>query len=158
MMADKLIIDANLLLLLVIGALDNGGQIKNSKRLGGYDWADYEVVVKLMGTFRSVHITPYIAAEVSNLIDLRNQARTRAFAVAKVLFSEFGQVDSLISRDVGGPVFLGFGITDASLVELAKSYTILTNDSRLLPLLWASCEANILPFDQARQIVRQGSR
>ena len=85
-MAKNLIIDTNLLLLLVIGAVEGGRHIKNSKRLGAFDLDDYNTVLKIMATYDEIFITPYIATEVSNLIDLNGNPGVLAYKIARELF------------------------------------------------------------------------
>jgi len=142
-----LIIDANLLVLLIIGSVEGGRHIKNSKRLKAFTRSDYENVVKIMANFDDVSITPYLAAEVSNLIDLKGHARELAFAVAQQLFGNiFKQIDVELARDCHSDFFANFGIADSSLIHLAPDYAILTNDHRLLVPLFAACETNIVPY------------
>ena len=147
----KLIIDSNLLLLLVIGAVEGGRHIRNSKRLKKFDIRDYHAVLDVMANYQEVCITPYIAAEVSNLIDLSGYAARLAYETARVLFSQFSQIHSDIASDSAPEVFLAYGITDSSLVRLATSHTILTDDQRLFGALFSACAKNILPFDVVRK-------
>ena len=95
-MEKRLIVDTNLLLLLVIGAVEGGIHIKNSKRLNDYDYEDYHRVLKVVSEFEAVYITPYIATEVSNLIDLTGGARELVFAFSRELFSEFNKINVVI--------------------------------------------------------------
>lgn len=146
-MSRRLIIDTNLLLLLVIGAVEEGRHIKNSKRLGAFSISDYDNVVKIMSEYDEVHITPYIATEVSNLIDLNGNARSLAFMIAQDLFCNiFKRIDVTLDTDCGSEFFLNFGITDSSLIKLAPYYFILTHDYRLLPPLFKSSENTIIPY------------
>ncbi|HBO2483051.1 TPA: hypothetical protein VDV13_001616 [Pseudomonas aeruginosa] len=146
----KLIIDTNLLLLLVIGAVEEGRHIRNSNRLNGFDILDYNVVLEVIKNHKEVFITHYIATEVSNLIDLKGHASELAYNVARVLFSQFTQIESDVGQDCELENFLFYGITDSSLVRLAPEYTILTNDNRLLGPLFDACEKNIIPFEVAK--------
>ncbi|OJT30933.1 hypothetical protein BOP96_10135 [Pseudomonas sp. FSL W5-0203] len=138
MSSPRLIIDTNLLLLLVIGAIEEGRHISSSSRLKSYNEEDYQVVVKFMGRFTDVYITPYIATEVSNLIDLNGYARIMAFEAAQLLFSQFQQIDSNISADSAAKLFSTYGLTDTSLIGLVSDYTILTNDGRMSQPLYAA--------------------
>lgn len=142
-----LIIDANLLVLLIIGSVEGGRHIKNSKRLKAFTRSDYENVVKIMANYDDVYVTPYLAAEVSNLIDLKGYARELAFAVAQQLFGDiFKQIDVELVRDCRSEFFSSFGLADSSLINLAPDYAILTNDHRLLEPLFAASETNIIPY------------
>ncbi len=144
-MKRKLIIDANLLLLLVIGAVEEGRHIGASKRLNGFSLDDYDDVLKMMSGYE-VFITPYIATEVSNLIDLKGHAKSLAYEVARNLFSVLGKIDVDIDADCGSTFFPVFGITDTSLIKLAKEYIILTNDHRMLTALYHANPNNVIPY------------
>ena len=146
-MTRRLIIDTNLLLLLVIGAVEGGRHINNSNRLNAFNLSDYDNVVKIMSEHDEIYITPYIATEVSNLIDLDGHARLLAFEVAKNLFcSIFKKIDVAIDKDCDSEFFLRFGITDSSLIKLAPNYFILTSDHRLLTPLFESSMNTIIPY------------
>lgn len=147
----RLIIDTNLLLLLVIGAVEGGRHIQNSNRLNGFDLEDYDVVLEVLKRHEAVFITPYIAAEVSNLIDLKGRASRLAYEIARALFAQFNQIESDIIEDSESEDFLNFGITDSSLIRLAPKYTILTNDDRLLGPLFKAGPSNIIPYKLAKQ-------
>jgi hypothetical protein len=145
-MPKRLIIDTNLLLLLVIGAVEEGRHIRNSKRLNAFNITDYDNILKIMCDHDEVFVTPYIATEVSNLIDLDGHARMLAYQVAKYLFSIFKKVDIDIDKDCESDLFLKFGITDNSLIRLAPNYFILTSDCRMLDSLFKSSEDTIIPY------------
>ncbi len=134
-MSNNLIIDTNLLLLLIIGSVDNGTCISKSKRLTDYSLEDYDFLVEVMGRYKNTFITPYIATEVSNLIDLKDQQGIKAFKNANLFFQIFEQIDVNIKDDCNLVNFEKFGITDASLVKLVKDYSVLTNDGKLYPML-----------------------
>ncbi len=130
-MKDGLIIDTNLLLVMIIGGIDEGRYIEKSKRLGAFCIEDYKKLWEITKDYKEVLITPYIAAEVSNLIDLDDQARMRVFELAREIFSFFKQAESLIFDDCKGDFFLKFGLTDNSIIRLSKDYDVLTNDHRM---------------------------
>ena len=148
-----LIIDTNLLLILVIGFLDNGRYIRKSNRLNEYSEADYQATAMVMGNNR-IHITPYIATEVSNLIDLTGDAQRRAFEFAGILFSEFTEIQTNLNEDVKSEFFPLYGLTDSSLISLIPNYNILTHDRRLTPILYSRNGENVIDFE----IVRAGIR
>ncbi|WP_414449054.1 hypothetical protein AB4851_07275 [Burkholderia sp. 22PA0099] len=145
-MAKRLIIDTNLLLLLVIGAVEEGRHIRNSKRLGAFGLRDYDNVLKIMQEYDMVFITPYIATEVSNLIDLDDSAGRLAYDIAKNLFSIFSKIEVDIDEDCGSNFFSTFGITDSSLIKLSTDYFVLTNDHRMLSVLYQASPEKILPY------------
>ncbi|HFK5794965.1 hypothetical protein ACV6DN_18560 [Enterobacter asburiae] len=126
----KLIIDTNLLLLLIIGNVDGGTRIRDSKRLQAYSVEDQEKILVIMSQAQSLHITPYIAAEVSNLIDLKRYVKDMVMQEAALVFETFECLDVDIRQDSLGE-FPRLGLTDNSLLGYVKDYTILTDDGPL---------------------------
>ncbi|WP_087695035.1 hypothetical protein [Pseudomonas sp. PE-S1G-1] len=153
-----LIIDANLLLLLVIGLVEDGKHISKSNRLGNYSLEDYKIVALYMGRFKNVFITPYIATEVSNLIDLKGEVRARVFEAAKLLFSEFKQIETRIVDDMNSPYFHIFGLTDNSLIHLVSDYTVLTDDGPISGILYSVNGDNVVELAVARTIIQNSMR
>jgi len=142
----RLVIDANLLLLLVIGAVEEGRYISKSKRLRNFDLTDYDNVVKIMSSFNEVCITSYIATEVSNLIDLHGTSGQLAFRIARGLFSFFTEISTSIRDDCSPGYFEYFGITDSSLIRLVSECKVLTSDNRLCAVLYKVNPKNVLQY------------
>lgn len=130
-MKDGLLIDTNLLLVMIIGGVDEGRYIKKSKRLGSFCIEDYDTLWETVKDYEDIFITPYIAAEVSNLIDLKDEARVKAFEIARIIFSKCKQAKTFISDDCKGDTFLKLGLTDNSIVTLSKNVHVLTKDYNL---------------------------
>jgi hypothetical protein len=102
-----------------------------------------------MSEYDEVFITPYIATEVSNLIDLDGHAGLLAYRVAQEFFcKQFKKIDVEIDKDCESEFFLRFGISDSSLIRLAPNYFILTCDHRLLGPLFESSMDTIIPYVQ----------
>ncbi|WP_156480094.1 hypothetical protein [Collimonas pratensis] len=145
-MSDRLLIDTNLLLVMVIGGVDGGRYIEKSKRLGHFCIEDYHQLWELVAKYKEIWITPYIAAEVSNLIDLDSYAGEKAFEIAREIFSIFNQAITLISEDCKNDFFINFGLTDSSIINLSKDFDILTNDQRMLIPLYTANPKRIIPY------------
>lgn len=148
----ELIIDTNLLLLLVIGSLDEGSHIRNSNRLNKFSRSDYDLLLKVMSTYQKGRTTKYIATEVSNLIDLKGSAKIRAFEVARLILTELSEIETDLQEDLTHTNFINFGITDSTLISLAPKFMILTDDERLCPLLFAASPENIITFETVRAL------
>lgn len=146
-MPKSIIVDTNLLLLLVIDSLDEGRLISSSKRLNAFTVRDYKLLTEYIGQFKRVLITPYLLTEVSNLIDLTGSKYNEAYLLARTLFSGFDEIKVAVKNDLQLPAFITHGITDASLVELVKQHVVLTNDNKMLPLLFAANQNNVMPFE-----------
>ncbi|WP_249605169.1 hypothetical protein [Chromobacterium sp. IRSSSOUMB001] len=145
-MKDGLLIDTNLLLVMIIGSVDEGRYINKSKRLGEFCVEDYYALWKIVENYKEIWITPYIAAEVSNLIDLNGYAGVKAFELARELFGHFKQAKTLISDDCKDDLFISFGLTDNSIINLSKEFDILTNDQRMLIPLYTVSPERIVPY------------
>lgn len=144
--ARQLLIDTNLWLVMIIGAVDEGKYISKSKRLGSYCREDFEKLWEIFGTYDEVWITPYIAAEVSNLIDLDGEAGVKAYVIAKEIFSRLKQVESSIAKDCENEFYISFGLTDGSIIQLSEKLDVLTNDQRMLSPLFKTGGENVYPY------------
>lgn len=141
-----MLVDTNLLLVMIIGGVDEGKYIEKSKRLNGFCVEDYYLLWKLVKNYKEVWITPYIAAEVCNLIDLDGQAGIRAFELSREIFSVFKQIDTSVAKDSEGEFFIKFGLTDNSIINLSENFDILTNDGRMLVPLYTLSPDRIVPY------------
>lgn len=152
--AKGLIIDANLLLLLVVGAVDEGRHITKSKRLKAYTLHDFDTLTRFIEN-KTLFLTPYLATEVSNLIDFSGELREKVFKFTQIFFSHFQEIPVKIKKDTRSPSFIRFGLTDASLVSLASEYEVLTNDNRLLPDLYSESKYTIYPFNLVKELIER---
>src|SRR3954449_12972083 len=74
-----LLLDANLLLLLVVGIADRK-QAAKFKRLSMFAPEDFDLLVQVVASFRRLYVTPNVATEVSNLAGaLTGEARRSCF-------------------------------------------------------------------------------
>ncbi|QEL64772.1 hypothetical protein OTERR_12960 [Oryzomicrobium terrae] len=131
---------------MIIGAVEEGKYIAKSKRLGSYSLKDYDKLWKIFDLYDEVWITPYIAAEVSNLIDLHGEAGVKAYGIAKEVFSMLKQVDSSIAKDCENDFYIDFGLTDGSIIQLSEKFDVLTNDKRMLGPLYKVGGENVIPY------------
>ncbi|MFX5628426.1 hypothetical protein ABTD72_09210 [Acinetobacter baumannii] len=149
----KLIIDANLLLLYVIGLIDNGNYIGRSERLDRYNKKDFDLLIRLLIPFKEIYVTPYIATEVSNLIDIKGKVRNQIFDIYSALLNGvLLQIDSNFKEDSNLPFFTKFGLTDASLTFLVNDYCILTDDERLCSVLYGLKADNVYQFEFVKHL------
>jgi rRNA-processing protein FCF1 len=127
----SVVVDANLLLLLVVG-LWNPRAIANQKRLSALTYDDFDLLRTFLGTFRKVVTTSYVLAEVSNLAG-------SASGLSRIaIFGQLaGTIETLDERSLPAaelctqPEFLAFGITDAALCRLCRTMLLVTEDGRL---------------------------
>ena len=149
----KLIIDANLLLLYVIGFVDNGNHIEKSQRLKKFNKIDFRLLLDILKPFKEIYVTPYIATEVSNLIDIKGNVGLEVYDKYQFLLSNILlQVDANIKDDCRSEFFIRFGLTDSNLIRLVEDYMILTDDERMCVALYQLNAKNVLQFEVVRNL------
>ncbi len=129
----SLCLDANLLLLLVVGTT-NRALIGRYKRTQMFTVHDYDLVLEIIGRSRELVTTIHVLVEVSNLAGaLYGETREKVFAALRIL-----AVDRLDEQDVdthaalNDSSFVRLGLTDAALATLAaEGVTLLTTDVAL---------------------------
>lgn len=148
-MPRRVILDANLLLLLVVGGTDRD-YIERHKRLRAYESRDYDLLCEAIAGFGEIVVTPNVLTETSNLLrqDRRRSQLSRAFALVVQRLEEAYRPSAAI---VGHAAHTRLGLTDCGLLDLAESAdTLLTADLDLyLTALSAGMEA--LNFSHLRE-------
>ena len=128
-MATAIILDANVLLLVVVG-LTNPDYISKHKRLQAFDKFDFDTVAEMIAASAGVVFNPNVLSETSNLARYTaDPIKTQLANTLKVLISNTGErtIDSKIA--VNREEYLRLGLTDSVLLELARSgATLLTVD------------------------------
>ena len=126
-------LDANLLLLLIIGAADPAF-IEKHMRLRNYGRADFEILRRALNDATEIVITPNVATEVSNIaaFGVREPLKTRIAIAMGAMFSSFAEryVRSEVAAEQ--PEFSRLGLTDcAALCVLDGNIALLTDDMDL---------------------------
>lgn len=121
-----LLIDANLLTVIIVGALGPGEVNRFKRTKDKYTDNDVLALDHLIQQFGWVGTTPHVLTETSNLIDwLDKQRRLKAFEY----LSSFAQSALEISIEsvtiVKSPVYFELGITDAALCMAASQNPVL---------------------------------
>jgi hypothetical protein len=145
-----LFIDTNLLLVLIVGALDLD-QIERFKRTRAYSREDYSLLVTYVGDFQRMLTTPNVLTEVSNLLgQLSEPLRRRALLALGALTGEF-QEKYLPSIDLAiDPHFPLLGLSDTSIIHsAARTATVLTDDLQLYVRL-AAAGMDVVNFNHIR--------
>ena len=129
MLPSSIYIDANLLVLLVVGATGKE-LIAKHRRLRTFQIEDYERLVALMSATDNVLVTPNVLTEASNLLAQHSDPeRSRFFDVLRDFVGEAQEnfVSSKIASD--NRAFARLGLTDAALLEVvSKSNPLVTVD------------------------------
>jgi hypothetical protein len=121
-MARTLVLDANLIVLLVVGLADEK-LVPQHKRTRAYSINDFRLLRKIISNFDEVTVLPNALSEASNLLDFEGEGQP-----AKI----FVQFSHLIAtcREVYIPSviasvrseFRRLGLTDAATLEMGKEH------------------------------------
>jgi hypothetical protein len=128
-----LLVDANLLLLDVVGSFDvNLIGDSRFKKLAKYTLEDYKLLGRLKRHFRRVVTTPHVLTEVSNLTcDLPERTKIACLMSYPETFREVEELSfqSLLLFERSEFRFLG--LTDAGLAQVCKEFLIVSDDARM---------------------------
>ena len=121
-------VDANLLVLLVAGALDPD-IIARHRRLRTFGLEDFERVREMVSRFECVLVTPNTLTEASNLLgqhgepERSRQFNSIQFTTLRILIGESHEVVVASAEAAGHPSFPRPGLTDAGLLGVVSRET-----------------------------------
>ena len=116
-------IDANLLLLLIVGSVGRD-LIANHRRLRRFTVEDFDRLINLLDRVEQVLVTPNTLTETSNLLaQHRNPERSRFFDRLKFIIEESKEVVVASTVASRNNAFKQLGLTDAALLEVATAET-----------------------------------
>lgn len=119
MPADQAVIDANLLVLLVVGAVDRR-LVGKHRRVRSFEPEDYDLLLALLQeTPHPVVVTPNTLTEVSNLIEDRQDRRFLRQLKEFIEVSEEVVVASSVASN--NRAYEQLGLSDAVLLEIASA-------------------------------------
>ena len=125
----SLIIDANLLVLFVVGTT-NRSWIARHRRLKAFSIQDFDLLCRVIGSYSQVYVTPNTLTETSNLLGyIAEPARSKVFETfrALILSAQEEYVQSRIACKM--MEFPHLGLTDSGLMEISsQSRSLLTTD------------------------------
>ena len=115
MLPTKIFVDANLLVLLVVGETDKKLIVKH-RRLREFQEEDYERLVRLINQVDKVLVTPNTLTEASNLLAYHGEPeRSRFFEVLRILIEEHEEIVVTSKTASRNKEFKRLGLTDAAL-------------------------------------------
>ena len=116
-------IDANLLVLLVVGATDQT-LIPKHRRLRRFMVEDYGRLIELIRQAGQVFLTPNTLTEASNLLAQHpNPERSRFFAVLRRIIGTNEEIVVASKTASRNNAFVRLGLTDAALLEVISEET-----------------------------------
>ncbi len=124
-----LFIDANLLVLFVVGSVDHE-LIRKHRRLRGFTAEDYERLVNIIDQVARVYVTPNTLTETSNLLAQHGEPeRSRFFDRLRFVIDESEEIVVASTTAAHRTEFRRLGLTDATLLEVVSGETpLLTVD------------------------------
>jgi len=126
-----LLIDANLLLLLVVGKTSEA-RIAKFKRTQQYTVEHFRLLRDLVDRFQPVVTTPHVLTEVSNLAALQEPELSALRTEFHVIVQDARELYDETAELVQDPAFRKLGLTDAAIRKVAeRPLLVLTDD---LPL------------------------
>jgi len=146
-----LLIDANLLVLYMIGTV-NKSRITKFKRTEKYTARDFEALRSILAQFARVITTPHILTEVSNLarpLGKEQAAFSRAFSRWIDAADERFEASREIARQ---PLFARLGLTDAAVASATRKEMLVLTDDLDLYLALARAGADCINFSHIRPL------
>jgi predicted nucleic acid-binding protein len=131
-----LLIDTNLLVLFAVGSV-NRGRIETFKRTRRYTIDDFELLLRVIGRWRSLYTVAHILAEVSNLTDLPGPEGPQVRQLLKETIPLLTEAEMPSARATDDPVYRNLGLVDAAIAAAARQHqcTVLTDDLDLYLML-----------------------
>jgi predicted nucleic acid-binding protein len=136
-MNKRLTLDANLVILLVVGNARRSF-IKLHKKLTQYDDIDFDILRSILMKFSEVVLSPNVLTETSNLsLYVREPIKSEVASELSRIILRIQEhvVPSRIA--IARPEYRRLGLTDAVLLEIASAgATLLTDDQALYAAAW----------------------
>ena len=126
---DGYFLDANLLVLLVVGN-ENRDLIPKHRRLEHYSAEDFDILLELLENADRLYVTPNTLTETSKLLIQRGETeRTLLMRRLQYLIHDSNEIVVASIDASSSSRYQGLGLTDAALLELATIETpVLTVD------------------------------
>lgn len=150
-MAKQIVIDANLLILLVVGVTEPT-LIGRHKRTKSFDEGDFPLLTTILASYEQIVVTPHIVTEASNLISqIEEPTATRLRQTLATLLPQHDERHEDSATLSAHPAYLRLGITDAAVLTLVqKALPLITVDLQLY-LAAAHISDKAFNFNHVRQ-------
>ena len=126
----SLILDANLLLLFIVGTTNRDLIAKHKRLRKTFSLDDFDLLYGLIINAPNIFVTPNTLTETSNLLGYIDEpARTQVFEMFRALIPSTREEYVESQKAAGVEEFLRLGLTDSGLLEITnKSKSLLTTD------------------------------
>jgi len=120
-------VDTNLLVLLVVGSV-NRRRIGQFKRTSSFEEKDYDLLRDLLRGYRIFSLA-HVLSEMSNLTDLSGDEQAQARQILREAICAIEEPIMPSRTAVQNSVYTRLGLTDAAIVESARTHgcAVLTN-------------------------------
>ena len=126
MPAAEAFIDANLLVLLVVGSVDRR-QVGAHRRARRFAPEDYDRLLKVIDTLEHVLVTPNTLTEASNLLESRSDHRF--LDRLRLVIDRSEEIVVASAKAARNAAFPRLGLTDAALLEaVSEERPLITTD------------------------------
>jgi hypothetical protein len=147
---ESLILDANLLVLLVVGSVDER-QVPSFKRTRAYTREDFRLLIGHMAQFGTLVVTPHILAEATNLLDdLKEPLRTTAFLFLRELISRSEERFEASVELAGRRQFVRLGLADTAVHSVSEAGAALLTADLDLYLAASATSQHAVNFNHLR--------
>lgn len=155
----ELVIDANLLLLLVVGNTDPQ-LIRSHKRLKAYIEEDFDALREMIVSSNGVVVTPNIVTETSNLLDhIGGPARTSLVETLRQMIGDTPEEYVTSRAAASAPEFARIGLSDCAILDLVgEDRLLLTADFDLYQSANVRRPGAALNFNHLREARRGGRK
>lgn len=152
------LVDTNLLLVYLIGFYDyaSGYQTINRSRYtkGTYESGDFDVLNAVLEMFRERITTPYLLAEVSNLINqLPTGADTFCIGLLKNTIPALQERAAPAKELTEEDAFVAFGVADTSIIKAAREPCLVLTDDFKLSGYMAANGMDVLNFHEVKYAI-----
>lgn len=142
--AKEAFIDANLLVLLVVGSVGRE-QIGKHRRTRIFAPRDFDRLLSLVESLDRVYVTPNTLTEVSNLLE--NRQDTRFLEKFRILVESSKEIVVASAVATANSAFTRFGLTDTVLLEVVSAKRpLITVDLNLFNAAFAKGEQAAFNF------------
>lgn len=152
--ATGVLVDANMLLVYLVGQLDEG-LVRYVTPNRAYSADDFRLVALILSKFKTLIVTPAILAEVSNLSSKLPQdyrGDFRRLLAAQLPTASFTERLVDLALVAKGVAFVPFGFTDATIEQIcAQGVAVFTDDLNLYQLL-ASKRVDVFNYNHIRSL------
>jgi predicted nucleic acid-binding protein len=150
---DGYFLDANLLVLLVVGS-ENRDLIPKHRRLEHYSAEDFDILLELLENADRLYVTPNTLTETSNLLSQHGEPeRTLLMRRLQYLIHDSNEIVVASIDASSNSRYQKLGLTDAALLELATTETpVLTVDLDLYLAAIESGEDRAINFTHYRNL------